>query len=92
MGQVNLLSIITSGEDEIYGVAQLVELLGSRCRRETKDKLYKRLCAPRRLPTAGIFARVHLVDDSDGKKVWRYCAGRSYTDEIKVVRQIILDG
>ncbi len=90
MGQVTLLSIITSGGD-IYGVEQLVELLGNRCRQGTKDKLRRKLYMPSLLPAAGIFARVHL-DEYEGKKVWSYCTGQSYTDEIKIVRQAILEG
>jgi hypothetical protein len=92
MGQVTLLSVITSGEVvEAYDIEQLVELLGSRCRRATKDKLYRRLRLPSLLPTAGIFGRVHL-DEYEGQKVWSYCAGQSYADEIRLVRQTILEG
>ena len=65
----------------------IVELLGYRCRAQTYNRLRSRLkYSPSSVPTYGILER--LTRDEAGR--WEYCAGQSYTDEIRTVRNIIL--
>jgi hypothetical protein len=64
----------------------LVDLLGGHCKQETKDKLYRRLPHVSLLSSRGIFDRVILSPRVS------YCAGQSYPDEIRTVRNLILNG
>ncbi len=68
-------------------IDQLVELLGYRCRAETCNKIRRRLESTTSLiPMYGILERLTLEDHG-----WAYCAGQSYTDEIRTVRNIIIN-
>jgi hypothetical protein len=68
-------------------IDQLVELLGYRCRAETCNKIRRRLeSTPSLVPNYGIMSRLML--ESTG---WTYCAGQSYPDEIRTVRNIIIN-
>lgn len=65
---------------------QILDLIGKGTRAKTKDRLRSILryhCES--LPHHGIFGR--LYKDKNG---WSYCAGQSYTDEIRCVRECIL--
>ena len=69
-------------------VDQLVCLITHRCRIATTNRIrsiltYSKLSSHH----YGIFSR--LINDSKG---WEYCAGQSYTDELRTIRQIILKG
>lgn len=68
----------------------LLALLGSGCRKETKARLARRLALPLSLmPNRVIFSRVYLRYDREGV---HYCAGQSYTDEVRLVRKLVLEG
>ena len=64
----------------------LVALLGKRCQDETKGKLYRRLSLVSLMPNYGIYGRVILSPRVS------YCAGQSYPDEIRTVRELMLKG
>lgn len=62
-------------------------LLAKGCREKTRAKLSRRVELPLALwPDYGIFRRVSF-DNGQAE----YCAGQSYTDEIRTVRQLILN-
>jgi hypothetical protein len=65
----------------------LVSLVSRRCRKDTKDKLSRRVSVPTLIPIVGIFSRV-MFDTENG--TWGYCAGQSYPDEIRWVREFLL--
>ena len=66
---------------------QLLEILGCRCRQSTKKKLQVRLEKfSESVPQYGIIDRL-LYERGQ----WQYCAGQSYTDEIRTVRKIFLE-
>ena len=71
-----------SEEDE----NQLVDIIGYRCSWKTKARIRRRLENSDVLPFASIFNRLVRKGDE-----WRYQAGQSYTDEIRTIREIILD-
>lgn len=65
---------------------QLYDLVSKRCSARTKDRLYNKIF---KVPlscweTFGIFSRVEF-----SKHGVSYCAGQSYPDEIRTVRQCI---
>lgn len=67
---------------------QMLLLVGSGCRQETKARLARKLSLPLSLlEGAGIFSRVFL---RYGREGIHYCAGQDYSAEIRVVRQCIL--
>ena len=69
---------------------ELLALLGGGCRKETKARLARRLALPLSLlSNHGIFSRVFLRYDREGVT---YCAGQSYTDEVRLVRKLVLEG
>lgn len=69
-------------------VDQIVEIVGYRCRIKTIHRLRSILAYSSSLiPNHGIMDR--LVKETRG---WAYIAGQSYTDEIRTVRDIILNG
>lgn len=69
-------------------IDQLVALIGHRCRIKTCNRLRSILTySPSLVPSYGIFDR--LIKEGES---WSYVAGQSYTDEIKTVRECILNG
>lgn len=69
-------------------VDQLIEIIGHRCRVKTCNRLRSILTySPSLVPTYGILER--LTKENGG---WSYCAGQSYPDEIRTLREIILKG
>lgn len=69
-------------------VDQIIEIVGHRCRVKTCNRLRSILTySPSLVPTYGILER---LTKENGK--WSYCAGQSYTDEIRTLREIILKG
>ena len=63
--------------------AQLLDIFGNRCREKTKRMIARALrCVPD-IDNYGIYDRVHLEPPS-------YCAGQSYPDEIRTVRQCLI--
>lgn len=68
--------------------AALLHLIGSGCRKETKERLARRLALPLPLWTNhGIFGRVYIRYNDERV---HYCAGQDYTSEIRTVRQCVL--
>jgi hypothetical protein len=62
-------------------------LLAKGCRAKTREKLSRRVKMPLALWSDwGIFRRVSF-DNGQAE----YCAGQSYTDEIRTVRELILN-
>ena len=69
-------------------IDQLIDIVGSRCRAKTKDRL--RSILKYGIHTIGHFGILdRLIKEGDG---WSYCAGQSYPDEIRTVRGLILKG
>jgi hypothetical protein len=69
-----------------YQQSAIVGLLGSRCRKETVNRLWRAVndnC--RKVKSCGIMDRVMLAPNGAS-----YCAGQSYPDEIRVVRQTVI--
>lgn len=92
MNEVNLRDAIFDAKN-IGGTltdwqqTELMALLGSGCRKDTKARLSRRLAVPLSLwPYYGIFERVTL------SPIVEYVPGQSYPDEIRTVRQLILEG
>ena len=71
-------------------IEEIVSILGYRCRIRTINKLRSNLKYGRHLiPNYGILER--LTKDEGGESYgWSYCAGQSYPDEIRTIRDIIL--
>jgi hypothetical protein len=68
-------------------IDELVSIIGHRCQDHTKTRIRSILkYDSSRIPIAGILDR--LTKESYG---WQYFAGQSYPDEIRVVRQLILN-
>jgi len=69
-------------------IDDIVGLVGHGCRTKTKNRLRSILTYGRStIPAYGIFTR--LVKDAD---CWEYIAGQSYPDEIRALRECILNG
>lgn len=76
-------NLTTSDIDQILGI------VGHRCRVKTVNRLRSILTySPSLIPSYGIFDR--LMKDTNGE--WSYCAGQSYPDEIRTLRECILEG
>lgn len=69
-------------------IEQIVSLIGKSCRIKTINRLRSMLTyGVNAIPSCGILNR--LTKEKTG---WFYCAGQSYPDEIRTVREIILKG
>ena len=66
-------------------IDSLMDIFGSRCRARTKRILAYALNAVPDIKGYGIYERVYLTN---GKA--HYCAGQSYPDEIRTVRELLL--
>lgn len=66
-------------------IDELVALLGKRCKDRTRAQLADALDALPGFGNRGIFGRV-LFEESGVS----YCAGQSYPDEIRLVRQLVI--
>lgn len=64
---------------------ELYSLLGSGCQMHTKNRLWNRLGAISLIPCKGILRRLIV------RPYVHYNAGQSYPDEIRTVREVILD-
>ena len=64
--------------------ADLMELLGKRCRDKTKGMLAARLRWVPDVPNYGIYGRVLITPEV------QYIAGQSYPDEIRYVRELLI--
>jgi len=65
-------------------VRELTSLLTQRCQERTKNMVKWALMNAPNIMNYGIYGR--LIKDKHG---WSYCAGQSYTDEIRVVRNLL---
>lgn len=69
-------------------IDQIVEIVTHRCRARTTNRVRSILTySPSLIPSYGILSR--LLKENNR---WSYVAGQSYPDEIKTVRNIILNG
>lgn len=67
-------------------VSAFLSLIGAKCRKDTKEKLDRRLRIPLSLwKRYGIFSRVILTDDDVN-----YICGQSWNDEMRTLRECIL--
>ena len=73
---------VSLSEEELGNV---VALLSSRCRKQTVNRLYWALRACPTMQSYGIYGRVLLADSKAS-----YCAGQSYPDEIRTVRECLI--
>lgn len=69
-------------------IDELADLIGYRCRVKTCLRLRSILTYGR--STISQYGILERLIKENGK--WTYCAGQSYTDEIKTIRNIILKG
>jgi len=70
-------------------ISAILSIVGYRCREKTYNRLRSILkYGPSSIPTYGIFDR--LTKAVDGS--WEYTAGQSYPDEIRTLRDCILNG
>lgn len=87
MRQLNTFNDLKSTLTE-QDIDEIVTIIGARCQQQTKRKLRINLeCSTSFIPAHGILERL-TKDDKIG---WTYCAGQSYPDEIRTVREIIRD-
>lgn len=92
--QITLQKLIDRAKDESITLTDkqkesLFNLFGKGCRQKNRERLWRRLDMSLSLwPNYGIFGRVHLEDDGR----FSYCAGQSYPDEVRTVRELILKG
>jgi len=87
--ETNLREVLINDELSLSetDIDDIVALLCKRCRVPTKIRIRSILTYhPSAIPTFGILSRVYK--DKNG---WQYCAGQSYPDEIRTVRNIIKD-
>ena len=69
-------------------VYAIVNIIGKGCRKNTKNRLISCLTyGSAMIPNYGILERLMFENFE-----WSYCAGQSYTDEIRTIREIILKG
>lgn len=67
--------------------ADILRLIGKGCRQETKEKLQRRLQIPLSLwKSYGIYSRVTLAECGAN-----YICGQSWNDEMRTLRECILD-
>lgn len=67
----------------------ILAIIGKGCRDKTKNRLRSILTyAKSTIPAYGIFSRLYRDDTG----MWEYCAGQSYADEIRILRESILNG
>jgi hypothetical protein len=74
-------------DSEIDGI---VSLFASRCKREKQLTLRRRLRHLDSLKNYGIFGRVYFPES--GRDAVDYCCGQSWSDEIKLVRELLISG
>lgn len=68
-------------------IDSIIETIGYRCWVNTLNRLRGNLTySASQIPSYGIMDRLYKTDKGD----WHYCAGQSYPDEIRTVREIIL--
>jgi|LakMenEpi03Aug12_release.lakeMendotaPanAssembly.Ray.scaffolds.fasta_scaffold114122_5 hypothetical protein len=69
-------------------VSAILGIVGKRCREKTLRRLRSILTySPSSIPVFGIFERLTKTESGE----WEYCAGQSYPDEIRTLRDCILN-
>ena len=69
-------------------IDQIIVLIGYRCRINTCNRIRATLSYfSSSIPSYGILDRLSKENER-----WSYCAGQSYPDEIKTIREIFLKG
>lgn len=69
-------------------IESILSIIGYSCRIKTINRLRSILTySPSLIPNYGIMERLVLEDGQ-----WHYIAGQSYPDEIRTVREVILNG
>lgn len=66
-------------------IEQMMEIFGKRCQEKTKRMLHRVLTWVPDIDDYGIYGRVHFENGRVS-----YCAGQSYPDEIRTVRNCLL--
>lgn len=67
-------------------IEKILEVIGYRCHVKTYNRLRSILkYSARSFPQYGIFERLMRENGE-----WSYCAGQSYTDELRTIRSILL--
>lgn len=70
-------------------ISAILSIVGYRCREKTLRRLRSILTyGPRSIHPYGIFSRLTKLPDGS----WDYCAGQSYPDEIRTLRECIIKG
>jgi hypothetical protein len=68
-------------------VSAILGIVGYRCREKTLRRLRSVMTySPSSIPVYGIFERLTKTESGE----WEYCAGQSYSDEIRTLRSCIL--
>jgi len=65
-------------------IMRLMQILGKGCRRQTKDKLERRLTFAHIQQNHGIYERVTVFPDV------RYVPGQCYTSEVATIRKLLI--
>lgn len=69
-------------------IGQIVSIICYRCRIPTTNRIRSLLTYMKTsIPPHGIFGRIIKENDN-----WSYCAGQSYPDEIRLIRELLLKG
>jgi hypothetical protein len=67
---------------------QILEIVGYRCKIGTIRRMRSMLTySPSLIPVYGILSRLTKMNGH-----WSYCAGQSYPDEIRTIKEIFLKG
>ena len=70
--------------------SEIIRLVGKKCRANTVDRLVRRLTLPLSIwKSYGIYSRLILTDDQTTSPY--YICGQSWTDEMRTLRECILD-
>lgn len=76
-----------------HDIELILSIVGHRCRVPTINRLRSILrYSPSLIPAYGIFTRLVKETSAQGLAQWSYIAGQSYTDEIRTLRNCILNG
>lgn len=83
----SLYDMLAKGEP-IPDVDGLVTMISARCRMKTVEALRRRITSQSSLlRKEGIYNRLTFVDG-----VWGYCCGQSRPDEMRTIRECLING
>ena len=67
----------------------ILAIIGKGCREKTRNRLRSILTYGKStIPAHGILNRLYRMESGE----WDYCTGQSYSDEIRAIRDCILNG